>query len=85
MSSPAGKIQAIHRYPVKGLTPEPLPQATLAVRQTIPCRPDVCDRERTVRIRRGRARLSPKQRFLMLMRHARLASCGRRSTSRATR
>src|SRR4249919_3655262 len=37
MSGPAGKIQAIHRYPVEGLTPEPLPRATLAVRQTIPC------------------------------------------------
>jgi hypothetical protein len=73
MSSPAGKIQAIHRYPVKGLTPEPLPQATLAVRQTIPC-------DRMYAIENGPSGFDaaepgylPKQRFLMLMRHARLA------------
>ena len=30
------KIHAIHRYPVKGLTPEPLPKTDLAVRQTVP-------------------------------------------------
>ena len=73
MSSPAGKIQAIHRYPVKGLTPEPLPQATLAVRQTIPC-------DRMYAIENGPSGFDaaepgylPKHRFLMLMRHARLA------------
>jgi len=73
MSSPAGKIQAIHRYPVKGLTPEPLPQATLAVRQTIPC-------DRMYAIENGPSGFDaaepgylPKQRFLMLMRNARLA------------
>ena len=73
MSSPAGKIQAIHRYPVKGLTPEPLPRATLAVRQTIPC-------DRMYAIENGPSGFDaaepgylPKQRFLMLMRNARLA------------
>ena len=73
MSSPAAKIQAIHRYPVKGLTPEPLPRTTLAVRQT--CRVD-----RMYAIENGPSGFDPaapgylpKQRFLMLMRNARLA------------
>ena len=73
MSSPAAKIQAIHRYPVKGLTPEPLPRTTLAVRQTIPC-------DRMYAIENGPSGFDPaepgylpKQRFLMLMRNARLA------------
>ena len=73
MSSPAGKIHAIHRYPVKGLTPEPLPRTTLAVRQTVPC-------DRMYAIENGPSGFDPaapgylpKQRFLMLMRHARLA------------
>src|SRR3954452_15056216 len=34
--TPAPTIRAIHRYPVKGLIPEPLPQTLLAVRQTVP-------------------------------------------------
>ena len=73
MSSPAGKIHAIHRYPVKGLTPEPLPRTTLAVRQTVPC-------DRMYAIENGPSGFDPaapgylpKQRFLMLMRNARLA------------
>jgi uncharacterized protein YcbX len=73
MSSPAGKIQAIHRYPVKGLTPEPLPRTTLAARQTIAC-------DRMYAIENGPSGFDPaepgylpKQRFLMLMRNARLA------------
>ena len=73
MSIPAAKIRAIHRYPVKGLTPEPLPRTTLAVRQTIPC-------DRIYAIENGPSGFDaaepgylPKQRFLMLMRNARLA------------
>jgi uncharacterized protein YcbX len=73
MSSPAAKIHAIHRYPVKGLTPEPLAETILAVRQTIPC-------DRMYAIENGPSGFDPaepgylpKQRFLMLMRNARLA------------
>ena len=73
MTSPAAKIQAIYRYPVKGLTPEPLPRTTLAARQTIPC-------DRLYAIENGPSGFDPaapgylpKQRFLMLMRNARLA------------
>ena len=73
MSTDAAKIQAIYRYPVKGLTPEPLPRTTLSVRQTVPC-------DRMYAIENGPSGFDPaapgylpKQRFLMLMRNARLA------------
>ena len=73
MSSPAAKIQAIHRYPVKGLTPEPLPRTMLSVGQTVPC-------DRMYAIENGPSGFDPaepgylpKQHFLMLMRNARLA------------
>jgi uncharacterized protein YcbX len=66
-------IHAIHRYPVKGLTPEPLPETELAVRQTVPF-------DRMYAIENGPSGFDaaapsylPKQRFLMLMRNARLA------------
>ena len=36
MTGQLAKIHAIHRYPVKGLTPEPLPRTALAVHQTVP-------------------------------------------------
>ena len=67
------KIQAIYRYPVKGLTPEPLTRAGLSAGQTIPC-------DRLYAIENGPSGFDPahpayfpKQRFLMLMRNARLA------------
>jgi uncharacterized protein YcbX len=67
------KIHAIHRYPVKGLTPEPLARAPLAVRQTFPY-------DRMYAIENGPSGFDPlkpgylpKQRFLMLMRNPRLA------------
>lgn len=73
MSSPAAKIEAIHRYPIKGLTPEALPRTALAARQTIPG-------DRIYAIENGPSGFDPadpgylpKQRFLMLMRNARLA------------
>ena len=73
MTGQLAKIHAIHRYPVKGLTPEPLPETTLAVRQTVPF-------DRMYAIENGPSGFDPaapgylpKQRFLMLMRNARLA------------
>jgi uncharacterized protein YcbX len=73
MASQPAKIHAIHRYPVKGLTPEPLAQTALAVRQTVPF-------DRMYAIENGPSGFDPaapgylpKQRFLMLMRNARLA------------
>src|SRR4051812_29511368 len=73
MPLPKAKIRAIHRYPVKGLSPEPLPRTTLSVRQTVPF-------DRMYAIENGPSGFDPanpgylpKQRFLMLMRNARLA------------
>src|SRR3954468_17878811 len=67
------KIQSIYRYPVKGLSPEPMPRAELAAGRTIAC-------DRMYAIENGPSGFDPmnpaylpKQRFLMLMRNARLA------------
>jgi len=73
MTSKPTKIQAIHRYPVKGLSPEPLSRTSLSAGQTVPC-------DRMYAIENGPSGFDPanpayfpKQRFLMLMRNARLA------------
>jgi uncharacterized protein YcbX len=67
------KIQSIYRYPVKGLSPEPLPRTELTAGKTIPF-------DRMYAIENGPSGFDPaspsylpKQRFLMLMRNARLA------------
>jgi len=36
MTAENAKIHAIYRYPVKGLSPEPLARTTLAVQDTLP-------------------------------------------------
>ncbi len=73
MQSPA-TIARIYRYPVKGLSPEPLERTTLAPGQTVPL-------DRAYAIENGPSGFDPaapayfpKQRFLMLMRNERLAS-----------
>src|SRR5712691_1548528 len=73
MAAQTPKIDAIYRYPVKGLTPEPLAQAHLAVGATLPA-------DRLYAIENGPSgfdpaapRHFPKQRYLMLMRNERLA------------
>jgi len=72
-SAPDAKIQAIYRYPVKGLSAEPLARANLAVGATLAA-------DRLYAIENGPTgfdpaapRYLPKQRFLMLMRNERLA------------
>src|ERR1700754_4078009 len=67
------KVQSIYRYPVKGLSPQPLARADLSSGQTIAC-------DRMYAIENGPSGFDPanpaylpKQRFLMLMRNARLA------------
>jgi uncharacterized protein YcbX len=67
------KIHSIYRYPIKGLSPDALTRTDLAIRQTIPG-------DRLYAIENGpsgfdpvHAAYLPKQRFLMLMRNARLA------------
>jgi uncharacterized protein len=67
-------VARIYRYPVKGLSPEPLDRITLAPGQTVPL-------DRAYAIENGTSGFDPaapayfpKQRFLMLMRNERLAS-----------
>jgi uncharacterized protein len=73
MTAENAKIHAIYRYPVKGLSPEPLARTTLAVQDTLPA-------DRLYAIENGPSgfdptapRHQPKQRYLMLMRNERLA------------
>lgn len=67
-------IASIYRYPVKGLTPEHLPQVALRVGQTLPA-------DRRYAIENGPSGFDPaapqyfpKTKFLMLMRNERLAA-----------
>jgi uncharacterized protein len=73
MTAALASLQAIYRYPVKGLSPEPLGRARLAVGATVPA-------DRLYAIENGPSGFDPaapgylpKQRFLMLMRNERLA------------
>jgi len=74
MESETAVIQAIYRYPVKGLSPQTLQRARLTAAQTIPA-------DRLYAIENGPIGFDPaapayfpKQRFLMLMRNERLAA-----------
>ena len=74
MSDSPATIQAIYRYPVKGLTPQPLARVALAVGGTLPA-------DRLYAIENGPTGFDPahpayfpKQRLLMLMRNERLAA-----------
>ena len=74
MSNDIAKVQAIYRYPVKGLSAEPLACTQLAVGATIPA-------DRLYAIANGQLAFDPtapsyfpKSRFLMLMRNERLAA-----------
>ena len=67
-------IDGIYRYPVKGLSPQPLPRVALSPGATLPA-------DRLYAIENGPSGFDPaapayfpKQRFLMLMRNERLAS-----------
>jgi uncharacterized protein YcbX len=73
MTGANAKIHAIYRYPVKGLSPEPLARTQLQVMETLPA-------DRLYAIENGPCgfepaapRHQPKQRYLMLMRNERLA------------
>jgi uncharacterized protein YcbX len=74
MESEAATIQAIYRYPVKGLSPQTLGRVRLTAGQTVPA-------DRLYAIENGPTGFDPaapayfpKQRFLMLMRNERLAA-----------
>jgi hypothetical protein len=71
--SPPAQIASLHRYPVKGLSPESLPRVVLEVGQTFPA-------DRRYAIENGPSGFDPaapewlpKSYFLMLMRNERLA------------
>ncbi len=70
----AASLSAIYRYPIKGLTPEPLPKVALAVGQTLPA-------DRSYAVENGPTGFDPaspvwkaKTHYLMLMRNERLAA-----------
>jgi uncharacterized protein YcbX len=72
--SKAARIQSIYRYPVKGLTPEPLPSVSLSKGRPLPS-------DRRYAIENGPSgfdpadpKYFPKTCFLMLMRDERLAA-----------
>ena len=74
MASTPARIEAIYRYPVKGLSPQELPRTHLAVAATLPA-------DRLYAIENGPSGFDPaapayfpKIRFLMLMRNERLAA-----------
>jgi uncharacterized protein YcbX len=74
VSAETARIQAIYRYPVKGLSPEVLARTRLSVGGTLPA-------DRLYAIENGPSGFDPaapaylpKQRFLMLMRNDRLAT-----------
>lgn len=74
MTDRAPKIKAIYRYPVKGLSPEPLSRTELSPGKTVPF-------DRAYAIENGPTGFDPAQpqyfpkiRFLMLMKNARLAA-----------
>src|SRR5262245_42913944 len=74
MSSEQANVHAIYRYPVKGLSPEPLEHVLVAPGETLPA-------DRLYAVENGPSgfdpatpRHQPKQRYLMLMRNERLAT-----------
>jgi uncharacterized protein YcbX len=73
MTDRPATVQAIYRYPVKGLSPQPLPRVRLTPGQTLPA-------DRLYAVENGPSGFDPaapayfpKSRFLMLMRNERLA------------
>jgi uncharacterized protein YcbX len=72
--APGPRLNALYRYPVKGLTPEPLERVRLTAGETLPF-------DRAWAIENGPGRFDPQQprhlpkiNFLMLMRDERLAT-----------
>jgi len=77
-STPGPRVVQLYRYPVKGLSPEPLTRVALAVGETLPL-------DRAWAIENGPGRFDPdnpkylpKIHFLMLMRDERLATLATR-------
>jgi uncharacterized protein len=73
MTAQDARIAAIHRYPVKGLSPEPLTRTELAPRQTVPFDRAYAIENGPIGFDPAVPKYFPKIRFLMLMKNARLA------------
>ena len=73
MSADSAKIKGIYRYPVKGLTPEPLPRTELSPGKTVPCDRMYAIENGPIGFDPADPKYFPKIRFLMLMKNARLA------------
>jgi uncharacterized protein YcbX len=68
------RIDAIYRYPVKGLTPQPLERTTLAPGATLPADRLYAIENGPIGFDPATPKYFPKQLFLMLMRNERLAT-----------
>jgi uncharacterized protein YcbX len=68
------RIEAIYRYPVKGLTPQKLGRTTLSPGATIPADRLYAIENGPIGFDPANPKYFPKQRFLMLMRNERLAT-----------
>jgi hypothetical protein len=73
MSAESAKIRGIFRYPVKGLSPEPLPRTELSPGKTVPCDRSYAIENGPIGFDPADPKYFPKIRFLMLMKNARLA------------
>ena len=67
------QIDAIYRYPVKGLSPEPLPRVALRIGETLPADRRYAIENGPSGFDPGAPAWMPKSHFLMLMRDERLA------------
>ena len=73
MSADSATIKGIHRYPVKGLSPEPLPRTELSRGKTVPFDRMYAIENGPIGFDPANPKYFPKIRFLMLMKNARLA------------
>src|SRR5271155_4299899 len=76
--SEAGTIAAIYRYPVKGLSPEPLPRVALMPGECLPQDRRFAIALATTLFDRERPEWLPKTHFVMLMRDEKLAQLNTR-------
>lgn len=71
---PSATIAGLYRYPVKGLSPEPLPNTALEPGKPLPCDRRYAIENGPIGFDPGHPQYYPKIRFLMLMRNERLAA-----------
>ncbi len=73
MTNTAATLQSIYRYPVKGLSPELLPDVALQAGGTLPADRRYAIENGPIGFEAANPKYFPKIRFLMLMRNERLA------------